>query len=224
MSRTGFARFVVLLAAASVAAQESPDVQARRLLEDGRTYWAQGKLKQALDNFQTVVTSFPQTPSVGLALLEIGRYRMEVEGDLEKARVAFEQVSKQYAQSEGAPGAYYYLGRLTLARAVTAVDLDDALAQLTRVHRLYPTERVGSPGPRGLGAGSPAGRTLCGRRRRRAAGLVRVPELRRRSRGPVPRGTEPGADGRAPSRHGGVPSRFATGFRAPNGRTRRSIG
>ena len=138
MPRTGPLALVLLLLGAATAAQETPDVQARRLLEDGRAYWAQGKLKQALDNFQTIVTSFPQTPSVGLALLEVGRYRMEVEGDLEKARAAFEQVSKQYAQSDGAPGAYYYLGRLTLARAVTTVDLDDALAQLTRVHRLYP--------------------------------------------------------------------------------------
>lgn len=120
------------------AAQEAPDEQARRLLEDGRAYRAQGKPKQALDNFNIVVTSFPATDSVGQALLEIGRYRMEVEGDAEKARAAFEQVTKQYARSDAAPGAYHNLGLLTLQRATTAAEIDDALAQFARVETLYP--------------------------------------------------------------------------------------
>jgi TolA-binding protein len=75
---------------------------------------------------------------VDQALLEIGRYRMDVEGDREKARAAFEQVAKQYPQSAGAPGAYYYLGLLTLNQATTATDLEDSLAQFTRVQNLYP--------------------------------------------------------------------------------------
>lgn len=133
---------LLLLALAALAlparAQESPEEQARRLLEDGRTYRAQGKPKQALDNFSIVVASFPGTESVGQALLEIGRYRMEVEGDAEKARAAFEQVTKEHARSDAAPGAYHYLGLLTLQRATTAAEIDDALAQFARVETLYP--------------------------------------------------------------------------------------
>ena len=129
---------VLLVLASPVAAQESPDEQARRLLEDGRSYRAQGKLKQALDNFGIVVSSFPSTDSVGQALLEIGRYRMEVEGDVEKARSAFEQVAKQYPRSDAAPGAYHHLGLLALQRATTATEIDDALAQFARVETLYP--------------------------------------------------------------------------------------
>jgi TolA-binding protein len=127
-----------LLATSPLLAQNRPDDQARRLLEDGRQYRAQGKQKQALDNFNTIVTSFPDTDSVDDALLEIGQYRLEVDGDVEKARVAFEQVTKGFPQSDGAPGAYYWLGRLTLNRATTPAELDDALAQFTRVQRLYP--------------------------------------------------------------------------------------
>ena len=133
---------LLLLALAALArpavAQEAPDEQARRLLENGRAYWAQGKLKQALDNFNIVVSSFPATDAVGQALLEIGRYRMEVEGDADKARAAFEQVTKQYARSDAAPGAYHNLGLLTLQRATTAAEIDDALAQFARVETLYP--------------------------------------------------------------------------------------
>ena len=131
---------VVLLALAGpLGAQETPDQQARRLLEDGRTYQAQGKSKQALDNFNIVVSSFPNTDSVGQALLEIGRYRMEVENDTAQARAAFEQVTKQYARSDAAPGAYYYQGLLTLNRATTPAEIEDALAQFARVETLYPS-------------------------------------------------------------------------------------
>jgi TolA-binding protein len=127
-----------LFAAAFAGAQESPDQQARRLLENGRKYRSEGKLKQAFDNFTIVVTSFPGTDSVGQALLEIGRYRLEVEGDLEKARAAFEQVAKEHARSDAAPGAYHHMGLLTLARAVTPAEVEDALAQFARVETLYP--------------------------------------------------------------------------------------
>src|SRR5204863_211899 len=118
--------------------QPSPEVQARGLLEDGRTYRREGKLKQALDNFQTIVSGFPNTSFVDDALLEIGRYYLEVDHDAAKARDAFEQVTKRFPQSDGAPGAYYYLGRLTMDKGGTAADLDDALAQFARVQRLYP--------------------------------------------------------------------------------------
>lgn len=119
-------------------AQESTEEQAQRLLQDGRTYRAQGKDKQALDNFNIIITSFSGTQAVGQALLEIGRYRMEVDGDDEGAREAFEQVSRDHAQSDAAPGAYHNLGLLTLRGATTPAELDDALAQFTRVATLYP--------------------------------------------------------------------------------------
>lgn len=130
---------VVALAAASPAsAQTSPDQQARGLLEDGRSYLKDGKLKQALDNFNTIVSGFSATDSVDDALLEIGRYQMEAEKNLEKAREAFEQVAKRFPQSDGAPGAYYYLGMLALSRAAAPAEIEDALAQFARVQRLYP--------------------------------------------------------------------------------------
>jgi TolA-binding protein len=125
-------------AGGAALAQSTPEEQARGLLDDGRTYRREGKSKQALDNFQTIVTGFPNTSLVDDALLEIGRYHMEVDRDPAKARETFEQVAQRFPQSDGAPGAYYYLGFMTLERAVTPAELDDALAQFTRVHRLYP--------------------------------------------------------------------------------------
>jgi TolA-binding protein len=128
---------LALLAAGPALAQSTPDEQARGLLEDGRTYMRSNKTKQALDNFNTIVTGFAATDSVDEALLEIGRYHVDA-GDPAKARDAFEQVTQRYPQSDGAPGAYYFLGRLALERATTPAELDDALAQFARVGRLYP--------------------------------------------------------------------------------------
>jgi TolA-binding protein len=129
---------VTSVVAPSVRAQGGAEEQARRLLEDGRAYRDQGKLKQALDNFNIVVNSFSGTDAVGEALLEIGRYRMEVEDNADGARQAFEEVTREHAQSVAAPGAYYYLGLLTLEGATTAQALDDALAEFARVETLYP--------------------------------------------------------------------------------------
>jgi TolA-binding protein len=127
------------------AQQDTPDQQARRLLEEGRSYWAQGKAKQALENFQTIVTGFASTDAVDDALLEIGRYRLEVDGDVDKARASFEQVAKQFPQSDSAPGAYYYLGLMTLNRALSPAELDDALAQFSRLLTLYPLDAYWVP-------------------------------------------------------------------------------
>ena len=52
---------LLFLITTPLLAQENSDVQARRLLEDGRAYWTQGKLKQALDNFNIIVSSFSGT-------------------------------------------------------------------------------------------------------------------------------------------------------------------
>jgi TolA-binding protein len=138
MRNPAAAAVALALLAGTASAQNSPDDQARRLLEDGRAYRKEDKAKQALDNFNTIVTGFPNTDSVDDALLEIGRYHLEVEGNPQKAREAFEQVAQRYPQSDGAPGAYYYLGRLTMEGAPTPAALEDAMAQFSRVQRLYP--------------------------------------------------------------------------------------
>jgi TolA-binding protein len=129
---------LALLLVSPALAQETPDDKARRLLDEGRAYWTQGRLKQAFDNFNIIVTSFPSTAVVGQALLEIGRYRMDVDKDDEAARAAFEKVAREHPQSDAAPGAYYNLGLLTFRRATKPADLEDALAQFSRVETLYP--------------------------------------------------------------------------------------
>jgi TolA-binding protein len=132
------ALLATLVAPMAFTQQDTPDQQARRLLEEGRNYRSQGKTKQALENFETIASGFGTTDAVDDALLEIGRYRFEVDGDPDKARASFEQIAKQFPQSDSAPGAYYYLGLMTLNRAMNAAELDDAQAQFARLMTLYP--------------------------------------------------------------------------------------
>lgn len=129
--------WVCLFALAPASAQLTPEEQARRLLEDGRAARQQGKNKQALDSFNIIVTGFTNTASVDDALLEIGRTYLESNTDLARARQAFEQVATRYPQGDAAPGAYYFLGWISLTQATTVAELDDALAQLLRVQRVY---------------------------------------------------------------------------------------
>jgi TolA-binding protein len=133
-ARRGFA--LLLLALPASVSSQTPEEQARRLLEDGRAYRKQGKHKQALDSFNTVVSGFSNTGSVDDALLELGRYQAEIDGDAEKARRSFEEIAKRFPQSDSAPGAYYQLGALAMSRG-GAAELDDALAHFNRVERLY---------------------------------------------------------------------------------------
>jgi TolA-binding protein len=128
----------LLLAAAPAWPQSSAEEQARGLLEDARKYRANGQNKQALDNLTTITTGFANTDSVDDAYLEIGRYYLDVEHNVAKARENFEQVAKRFPQGDAAPGAYYYLGWMTLSRAATSAELDDAIAQFDRVRTLYP--------------------------------------------------------------------------------------
>ncbi len=135
-ARRWLAAAAAVLIPAGLEAQSSEE-QAKSLLDDGRNYFAKAQYKQALDNFNMIVSGFANTASVDDALLEIGRYQADVEGDAEKARASFEAVTKRFPQSDSAPGAYHYLGLLTLSKAGSPAELDDALAQFTRVQRLY---------------------------------------------------------------------------------------
>jgi TolA-binding protein len=138
--RAAPALLLIVIASAPAGAQMRPADQARQFLEEGRAYRREGKLKQALESFTRIITTadFARTDSVDDALLELGQYYLDVEGDVVKARQTFERITTEYSQSDCAPGAYYWLGRLSLSRATTMAELEDALAQFGRVQRLYP--------------------------------------------------------------------------------------
>ena len=121
-----------------VLAQPTADEQAKRLLDDGRNDLAQGRTRQGLDAFQTVVTGFSNSEYADDALLEMGHYAEEVEKDPARAREIYDQIAKKYPQGDAAPGAYLQMGHIAFSTASSQAELDQALANFQRVIRLYP--------------------------------------------------------------------------------------
>ncbi len=148
---------------------------------------------------------------------------MEVDGDEEGAREAFVQVSRDHAQSDAAPGAYHYLGLLTLEGATTPTELDDALAQFSRVVTLYPQSDRGCPArsrPRRWSTVGPGASRMRWRSTAASRSSTRpATPLPKRSSRPVtpwPCSGSPGSPWRSSSRSG-TASRRAPG---PRGRPR----
>lgn len=124
----------VLMASAAVAfGQGPPSDLARQHLESGTQFYEQGRYKQALNDFQIIVTSMADTEYADDALLRIGRYYLDIEEDFEKARESLDAALRGYPTGNAAPGAYYYLGEVVFRSDRTGRSIDDALANYQRV-------------------------------------------------------------------------------------------
>jgi TolA-binding protein len=137
-AKTAAAILVVLLGTAMILqAQSQSSETARKHLESGIQFFEQAMYKQGLNDFEIVV-SMADPEYADDALLRIGEYYLEVEGDFATARDYFDQVLQGYPTKDAAPGAYYYIGLVTLRSGFGAAAIDDALANFQRVVKLYP--------------------------------------------------------------------------------------
>jgi TolA-binding protein len=129
----------VLLMSTSVWAQapQEEDV-AKRQYESGLALASSGNHAEAVKDFQTVAQAFPRSSVADNALLEIGRYQLDVAGTVDQALATADQIIKTYPTSDSAPYAHILSGRVSLARGRTPADLDTALASFDRVPRLFP--------------------------------------------------------------------------------------
>lgn len=118
-------------------AQAQSSETARKHLDSGVRFYEQGQYKQALSDFEIVVSMNDPTYADD-ALLKIGEYYLQIEEGFEKAREYFGRVLQDYPTSDAAPGAYYYIGLVTMRSSIGDSGLDDAIANFERVIRLYP--------------------------------------------------------------------------------------
>ena len=128
--------FAIYYAGFALAQGPSSDL-ARQHLESGVQFYEQQRYKQALNDFQIIVTSMSNTEYADDALLRIGRYYLEVEQKFDKARESFDSVLRGYPTGDAAPGAYFYIGNTLFQTDRTGHAIDDALANYQRVF-LYP--------------------------------------------------------------------------------------
>lgn len=136
---------VVLCAAAARPAGSRPirqgqsaDATARRQLESGRAFLRDGRVAEALKDFESIVQLFPSSDVADDALLGIAQLQLDTYGDAAMARATLEQLMTKYPSGTAAPMAFVLLGRVRLAEASTPAAVDAALASFDRVRRLFP--------------------------------------------------------------------------------------
>ena len=122
----------------SARGQAPPSELARQHLESGIQFYEQQRYKQALNDFQIIVSSMGDTEYADDALLHIGQYYLDVEEDPVQSQKHFQALLERYPTGDKAPGAYYYLGMVSLRSNLAAGGVDDAMANFQRVIRLYP--------------------------------------------------------------------------------------
>ena len=132
-------------AVSAASGQGEPSDIARQHLESGRQFYDQERYKQALNDFQIIVSSMAETDYADDAMLHIGQYYLEIERDFEKAQQNFAALLQRYPTGDKAPGAYYYLGLVALRSDRSGKALDDAMANFQRVIRLYPQSEFVAP-------------------------------------------------------------------------------
>jgi len=128
---------VSVIGVGGASAQGPPTELARQHLESGIQFYEQQRYKQALNDFQIIVTSMAETEYADDALLRIGRYYLDIEEDFDRARESFDSILRNYPTGDAAPGAYYFLGEAIFRSDRTGRAIDDALANYQRVF-LYP--------------------------------------------------------------------------------------
>ena len=84
---------------------------ARELLEQASGLWREGRVREAAQTYQALLSTYPRDPRAGLAAFELGRLRMDRLGDLSGAVKALERAAL-------APGSSFRED--ALARLVTA--------------------------------------------------------------------------------------------------------
>ena len=112
--------------------------QAYELYDSGKTFMNLGQHKEALVNFEDVVTNFSETEWAPKSLLEIGSYYLTVEKDHEKALSYYTRIRKDYGQSDEAPAAYYFKALIIEQQSELSSDIQAGIADLIRMNRLFP--------------------------------------------------------------------------------------
>lgn len=117
---------------AAVRASHPAGADARTLFEQARTEWRAGKMEEAAQTYQALLTAHPRDPRAGLAAFELGRLRMDRLNDMSGAVQALEQAVAL------APGAE--LREDALARLVAAAAGAHDHTRCARARTRYLTE------------------------------------------------------------------------------------
>ena len=136
------------LACALALSAPADDDLAHRTLDNADQLMKEGKVEQALRDFEQVFTAYPDSGLADDALYRIGSYYYPVdtvdtlgtipEGSILKARDLFQKIKMKYPGEDNAPAALLKLGWIALDPSNPQRSLDEAYAAFSGVVNIYP--------------------------------------------------------------------------------------
>lgn len=131
----GIARF-------SGAQQDQSDALAEKMFQTAKGLMRDKLYDQAIQDYKTIVNSYPRSGYADNALLELGKYYYQVERNTVEAARYFQQIIENYQGKESTADAYYYKGILLTEGPTTEQQLQDGLANFLRTIQFYPESLV----------------------------------------------------------------------------------
>ncbi|MEW6364508.1 MAG: outer membrane protein assembly factor BamD [Acidobacteriota bacterium] len=129
----------LLLPLVSLAQQNPPEAMAEKLYLNGLKLMGEKLYQQAIQDFQSLLSSFPQSTYADNALLELGKYYFRVERSPQKASEQFERIIREFQGKETAADAYLWKGLVLTESATSEQQLQDGLANFLRTVQFYPS-------------------------------------------------------------------------------------
>src|SRR5262245_2158877 len=140
------------LAASSQGDSTAQDDLARRTFANAEQLMKEGKVEQALRDFEQVSSAYPDSGMADDALYRIALHFYPAESvdalggasrdAIDRARGLFTTINSRYPREDCAPKALYKLGLIALDPANPSRNLDEAYADFSAVVNIYPTSDV----------------------------------------------------------------------------------
>ena len=121
-----------------IGAQDQAEVTARALFESGSRQLLSGRAPEAWSTFDNLVRNFEKSSVADDALLELGLFELVRNRDLDAALGRVEKLKRDYSNRlDTAPLAMVLDGRIALARALTDVQVNAAIAKFDQVVEIF---------------------------------------------------------------------------------------
>lgn len=129
-------------AAPAIGQPQQQDALAEKMFVSGRNLMRDKYYQQAIQDFKSLISSYPASNFTDNALLELGRYYYHVERNSQEALKFFQQIIDGYQGRDTTADAYYYKGLLLSEGAGGDQQLQDGLANFLRTVQFYPNSLV----------------------------------------------------------------------------------
>lgn len=133
---------LVVKAVPSSGQSGSSEERARLTYQKALEFLETARYDSAIEDFQRIVNSFPETTFADDALLRIAEHYFDRANNPEKAQEAVQTLLAKYATEDSAPMGQVLAGRIKMARARKIVDIDKAISDFERAETYVGTDAV----------------------------------------------------------------------------------